>query len=130
MLANMIILLELVILAMVTEGSHLKMSSFSFPGESVTLECNVDHGEFPIVSITWYKDGKQFYKYDPNPIDPVLITEVEGVFVKKDLSLNGNKITIGSVTQQSTGTYTCKVEIDHPSLNVGELSGSLKIVQN
>ncbi|XP_031341531.1 uncharacterized protein LOC116169700 isoform X2 [Photinus pyralis] len=130
MLANMIILLEIVVLTVVVEGSHLKMSSFSYSGESVTFECNVDHGEFPIVSITWLKDGKQFYKYDSNLINPVSITDVDGVVVKKDLSLNGNKVTIGSVTPQSTGTYTCKVEIDHPSLSVGELSGSLKIVQN
>ncbi|KAF5277622.1 hypothetical protein FQA39_LY06115 [Lamprigera yunnana] len=127
---NNIIALGVIVFTIMAEGSYLKMPSFSYLGESVTLECMVDHGDLPIVAITWLKDGKQFYKYDPNQSDPVLITEVEGVHVKKDLSRNGNKVIIGSVAKESAGTYTCNVEIDHPSLNVGELSGNLKIVQN
>ncbi|KAK4887170.1 hypothetical protein RN001_003441 [Aquatica leii] len=122
-------ILHILVLIALSEGSYLKMPSFSFPGESVTMECIVDHGDLAIVSITWSKDNKQFYKYDPNRSDPVIISNVDGVLIKNDLSLNGNKITISSVTAESTGTYTCMVEIDHPSLNVGKLSGSLKIVQ-
>ncbi|KAF5284049.1 hypothetical protein FQR65_LT13614 [Abscondita terminalis] len=88
------------------------MPSFAYPGESVLMEYN-----------------QEFYKYDPNQPDPVNITNVVGILVKKDLSRNGNKITISSVSEESTGVYICRVEIDHPDLDVGELSGRLKIIR-
>ncbi|KAF2888193.1 hypothetical protein ILUMI_17980, partial [Ignelater luminosus] len=48
----------------------------------------------------------------------------------KDLSLNGNSITIGSVSHETAGTYKCNVQIDHPALDVGEMSGTLKVVNS
>ncbi|KAF5308016.1 hypothetical protein FQR65_LT18287 [Abscondita terminalis] len=124
---KLIIALQVFVFTFLSDGSYLKMPSFAYPGESVLMECNIDHGDLPIVSITWLKDNQEFYKYDPNQPDPVNITNVVGILVKKDLSRNGNKITISSVSEESTGVYICRVEIDHPDLDVGELSEDLKL---
>lgn len=51
-------------------------------GEGVTMECNIDHGDLTILSISWSKDGKLFYKYDPNQSDPIIIYDLQGVQVK------------------------------------------------
>ncbi|KAF5284048.1 hypothetical protein FQR65_LT13613 [Abscondita terminalis] len=112
---KLIVAFQLFVFTFLSEGSYLKMPSFSYPGESVAMECDVDHGDLPIVSITWLKDDQEFYKYEPRK-------------PHKDLSRNGNKITLSSVSEESGGVYTCRVEIDNPVLNIGTLSGSLTIV--
>lgn len=126
----------------------MKVPSFVYAGERVEMKCNA--GMPALKSMTWLKDGKEFYSFKFNSANPISITNLDGVTVNvrhnlllilitieimliyvlqlQKSSMYGNSVTLDTVSPASSGLYTCRMEFENPTFDVAEMSGTVKVV--
>ena len=49
--------------------------------ETVRMMCNFNLDQETLYSVKWYKDGHEFYRYEPNEMPDVQVYPLEGVTV-------------------------------------------------
>ncbi|KAF5269561.1 hypothetical protein FQR65_LT05899 [Abscondita terminalis] len=110
--------------------STLKMPSFAYAGDSVTIECNIDLGGLLATSIIFYKDNNEIYKFsrEDGVGSSMSISSVPGVTLNMEKRDKPNEIELMNTNQRTSGVYSCKAKIDHTLMNQASLSGSLKII--
>ena len=71
--------------------------------ETVRMVCNFNLDQETLYSVKWYKDGHEFYRYEPNETPDVQVYPLEGVFVDVcNLRMHSN--TILSLSSFTEGT--------------------------
>lgn len=113
--------MEALTLKSVTVPSH------QVTGESVELECNFDLEDDLLYSVKWYRGENEFFRYVPADSHPMQIFDLPGVTVDTALS-DDRKITLRSVTLQSSGKYRCEVSADAPSFHTESCSAEMLVV--
>jgi len=48
-------------------------------GENIRLECNFNLDNEKLYSVKWYKDGNEFYRYEPKEKPPAMSFNLPGV---------------------------------------------------
>jgi hypothetical protein len=92
----------------------LGVPSYAVKGSDVVLECDYDLEGQALYSVKWYKNGLEFYRYIPGNTNPMTYYFRPGVKVDKPNS-NERKVTLKSLTIESTGRYRCEVSTEAPS---------------
>ncbi|KAA0186188.1 hypothetical protein HAZT_HAZT010128 [Hyalella azteca] len=63
------------------EVSSVEVPRYLLLGESATLACHFRLQDEVLYSLTWWKDGRQFYSYIPSNSPRVVVFNVPGVTV-------------------------------------------------
>ena len=61
--------------------SKIEVPRFLLVGQSATLRCHFDPEGEIIYSMTWWKDGGQFYQYKPSNDPPAVVFTQPGIAV-------------------------------------------------
>ena len=81
-------------------------------GSDTVLHCNYNYFTFPY-SVRWYKNGKEFYSYVKDKLEPQSSHLTPGVTV--DMSRSGpTLVTLLSVSHLTTGRFRCEVSGQAP----------------
>ncbi|KAH0953920.1 hypothetical protein HN011_004319 [Eciton burchellii] len=118
-----LVLLSLVICASVTTGDGLRIQRLDVPNiadprcDRVSLRCEYDLGGKELYSVTWYKDGIEFFKFMPG--SPGREYYIDGVYVDvsrsdhEQVTLLGPSMRKGKVNL--AGSYGCEVSSEGPN---------------
>ncbi|KAK8734788.1 hypothetical protein OTU49_005649, partial [Cherax quadricarinatus] len=105
----------------------VKVPSHQVTGESVELECNFDQEGDVLYSVKWYRGQNEFFRYIPADTPKMQIFDLPGITVDTALS-DARKVTLRSVSLQSSGKYKCEVSADSPSFHTESRSAEMLVV--
>ncbi|XP_063880475.1 uncharacterized protein LOC135111229 [Scylla paramamosain] len=107
-------------------------------GEDVSLKCWVDPWPGPLYSLSWWKDGSQFYRaaVTASPIsrdEPPSSGSLATVFPLPGVSVKTGGRGLGHVVLEevgvaASGVYTCEAVADFPSFSQQLVSANLTVV--
>ncbi|MPC34921.1 hypothetical protein E2C01_028326 [Portunus trituberculatus] len=107
-------------------------------GEDVSLKCWVDPWPGPLYSLSWWKDGSQFYRaaVTASPISrdkPPSSGSLATVFPVPGISVKAGGRGLGHVVLEevgvaASGVYTCEAVADFPSFSQQLVSANLTVV--
>ncbi|XP_050719471.1 uncharacterized protein LOC127000092 [Eriocheir sinensis] len=107
-------------------------------GEDVSLRCRVDPWPGPLYSLSWWKDGAQFYRaavtaFPAGRNDTPSSGSLATVFPQPGLSVKvGGRglghVVLQAVTVAASGLYSCEAVADFPSFSQHLVSANLTVV--
>ncbi|XP_047740569.1 uncharacterized protein LOC125179208 [Hyalella azteca] len=109
------------------EVSSVEVPRYLLLGESATLACHFRLQDEVLYSLTWWKDGRQFYSYIPSNSPRVVVFNVPGVTVNIDASREGRVELVG-VTAATGGQYRCELVGEGPTFTTTFASANLSII--
>ncbi|XP_037092376.1 uncharacterized protein LOC119112340 [Pollicipes pollicipes] len=96
-------------------------------GEDAYLACLYDLEGKELYSIKWYKDGKEFYRYEPSTRLRKKNFPQTGIRVDLDQS-NATHVLLGDTTLRYAGRYMCEVSTEAPNFATQQGKGDIHIV--
>ncbi|CAG0885716.1 unnamed protein product [Cyprideis torosa] len=97
-------------------------------GEKAILACDYEpESGIGIYSVKWYKDGKEFYRYEPWHENKNQFFSQPGVKVDATASTD-RLIVLKSVNHDTSGKFKCEVSAERPSYDTVAYSGDLLVV--
>ncbi|XP_064109161.1 cell adhesion molecule 2-like [Macrobrachium nipponense] len=105
----------------------VNVPSHQVTGASVELECHYDLEGDDLYSVKWYRGQHEFFRYVPGDSPAVQIFDLPGVAVDTALS-DERKVTLRTVSLQSSGKYKCEVSADAPSFHTESKSAEMLVV--
>ncbi|KAK7071586.1 hypothetical protein SK128_020351, partial [Halocaridina rubra] len=110
-------------------------------GGNTTLVCDVDPWPGPLYSISWWKDGVQFYRVAVTKSLPekqstlgssshlrfARLFPLDGVTLKAGSRLG--EVILDKVEAVASGTYTCEAVADFPSFSQNLISANLSVIE-
>lgn len=73
---------------------NISVPRYLVVGQRATLGCQFDLGADQVYSLTWWKDGKQFYQYIPSKSAPAVVFTVPGISVNVSNQQENAMITL------------------------------------
>ncbi|XP_042885680.1 cell adhesion molecule 1-like [Penaeus japonicus] len=128
--ASASVALLLALLGCSVEALRLKsvtVPSHQITGASVELECNYELEDDVLYSVKWYRGENEFFRYVPADSHPMQVFDLPGVSVDTALS-DSRKVTLRTVSLQSSGKYKCEVSADMPSFHTESRSSEMLVV--
>lgn len=111
----------------------LKLTKFLIPayvqkGSSASLVCQyvLDAGE-SLYTLKWYKDGVEFYRFEPGAQPSQKIFPQSGVQVNLSLS-NDTYVTLQPANRRYTGRYMCEVSGEAPKFDTAEANDTMHVI--
>lgn len=120
-----LVLLSLVLCATLMTGDGLQIQRLDVPNiadprwERVSLRCEYDLSGKELYSVTWYKDGVEFFKFMPG--SPAIRRDyhIDGVYVDLSGSDQEQVTLLGPNTRKGkvnlAGSYGCEVSSEGPN---------------
>ena len=81
-------------------------------GDPTWLNCSYDIGSEGLYSIKWYKDGQEFYRWNPKSKPSSQVFMLNGVKVDLSKSYQSN-VYLSSTDSSAEGDYACELTTDH-----------------
>ncbi|CAH1169638.1 unnamed protein product [Phaedon cochleariae] len=97
------------------------------PGESATLQCDYDLGNFTLYAVKWYKEHEEFYRFVPRARPQANWYEVDGVHVDMSRS-NSKKVVLHPVSWKTSGLFRCEVSAEAPSFASAQSEARMEII--
>ncbi|CAL8097301.1 unnamed protein product [Orchesella dallaii] len=94
---------------------------------TVTLRCDFDVESDKLMSLKWYKDDHEFFRYSMHHGIRMQTFSVEGVIVDTAQSTL-NSVILKNVTLKTSGTYKCEVSADVPSFRTLSKQGDIIVI--
>ncbi|XP_043197429.1 uncharacterized protein LOC122367937 isoform X2 [Amphibalanus amphitrite] len=96
-------------------------------GADADLACLYDLQGKELYSIKWYKDGKEFYRFEPSTSQKKKNFPQPGI--KVDLSAsNATHVRLQETTLQYTGRYMCEISTEAPTFSSKQGKGEVHVV--
>ncbi|XP_040575853.2 uncharacterized protein [Lepeophtheirus salmonis] len=116
----------------IPENRGIKMLRVSVPdplilGSAADLFCDFDMEGAQLYSVKWYKNGKEFFRYMADEIDPIDTLNVHGIYVDKGKS-SANRVHLKFVRWSTEGRYKCEVTAGKPSYDTIVNTSNARIV--
>ncbi|CAB4070285.1 unnamed protein product [Lepeophtheirus salmonis] len=116
----------------VPENFGIKMYNLKVPdplilGSAADLYCDYDMEGSQLYSVKWYKNGKEFFRYMPDEVNPKSTLDVFGVYVDKERS-SSRKVRLKVVRWSTEGNYKCEVTAGKPYYDTVVNSSIARIV--
>ncbi|XP_020286352.1 uncharacterized protein LOC109855989 [Pseudomyrmex gracilis] len=92
---------------------ELKVPRHVIRGQNIDLQCKFDLDGEKLYSVKWYKDGNEFYRYEPREKPPFKMFKQPGVTVIVHNSTE-RSVVLDSVNLMSSGRYRCEVSAEAP----------------
>lgn len=94
------------------------------------LDCKYDLENDILYDVKWYKDGKQFFRCQPN--GDVQEYFVEGVKVEHlgYANVGSCPLTLKNLDSKSAGEYKCEVSTEGPAFKLAVQSAKMRIIQS
>lgn len=83
-------------------------------GHSGHLRCDYDAAGQQIYAVKWYKDSKEFYRYQPAASQPLVTFPADG-FVVNTAQSNDRDLYLTQVNLEAAGWYMCQVTSAGPN---------------
>ncbi|XP_072397155.1 uncharacterized protein [Diabrotica undecimpunctata] len=98
-------------------------------GDSATLVCNFKpkNEEDHLISVRWYKENKEFYRFTPDEKPPIQIFTVPGIIVDVKES-SAKTVVLNNVQNQLTANYTCEASWTVPNIATAKDSKEMFVV--
>ncbi|XP_037073550.1 uncharacterized protein LOC119094591 [Pollicipes pollicipes] len=96
-------------------------------GEDVNLACLYDLEGKDLYSIKWYKDGKEFYRYEPTTGQPKKSFPQPGIKVNLAAS-NETHVRLEQTTLRYSGRYMCEISTEAPNFATEQGKGQVHVV--
>ncbi|KAH6936665.1 hypothetical protein HPB50_020572 [Hyalomma asiaticum] len=114
-------------LHVVEKPPEVRVPPFGLLGDMVYLDCSYDSENAEAQTVTWLKDGEEFYQFSPRREPSVMTFDVKGVNVNIELS-NGSTVCLEKLSSSTAGTYSCEVSSEQ-LLFRSTAGGNLAIVE-
>ncbi|XP_043205015.1 uncharacterized protein LOC122372181 [Amphibalanus amphitrite] len=82
-------------------------------GHTGHLRCDYSAQDEQIYSVKWYKNSREFYRYKPGSLQPVITFPVDG-FVVNTAQSNEHDLYLNQVDLDAAGSYRCEVTSGAP----------------
>ncbi|XP_047740033.1 uncharacterized protein LOC125179025, partial [Hyalella azteca] len=122
--------LALLLCPAAAQGLHvggLTVPRYLVVGQRATLACHVGLEGDSLYSVTWWKDGRQFYQYTPSKPRPVVAFTVPGISVNAGRSAL-TTVELEDVTLASSGHYRCEAVADGPSFATDHRTANMTVI--
>jgi len=96
-------------------------------GDDVDLACLYDLEGKELYSTKWYKDGKEFYRFEPSTRQRKKMFPETGVRVDLSAS-NASHVRLEDTTLQYTGRYMCEISTEAPNFATEQGKGEIHVV--
>ncbi|CAL4067944.1 unnamed protein product [Meganyctiphanes norvegica] len=96
-------------------------------GESVELRCDYDLQGAALYTVKWYRGHNEFFRFVPADTQKMQIFSLPGVVVNTALS-DEKKVTLRTVSLESSGKYKCEVSADAPSFQTEFKTADMQVV--
>ncbi|XP_074598870.1 uncharacterized protein LOC141853430 [Brevipalpus obovatus] len=96
------------------ETAYIKVPKVAYIGQSVELKCSInDRKNNPLVSIKWYKDSSEFYRWTFTAVSDkiLLLIPALGVRINEERSIAGT-VFLENITRETQGIYRCEVTLE------------------
>ncbi|XP_037070020.1 uncharacterized protein LOC119091344, partial [Pollicipes pollicipes] len=95
-------------------------------GEDVNLACLYDLEGKDLYAIKWYKDGKEFYRYEPATGRPKKSFPQPGIKVNLAAS-NETHVRLQQTTLRYSGHYMCEISAEAPDFASEQGNGRVHV---
>ncbi|XP_043226411.1 uncharacterized protein LOC122383742 isoform X2 [Amphibalanus amphitrite] len=82
-------------------------------GHTGHLRCDYSAQDEQIYSVKWYKNSREFYRYKPGSLQPIITFPVDG-FVVNTAQSNEHDLYLNQVDLDAAGSYRCEVTSGAP----------------
>ncbi|XP_012232847.1 uncharacterized protein [Linepithema humile] len=130
-----LVLLSVLLCSSLTTGARLEIQKLEVPSivdprwEKVSLRCEYDLSGKELYSVTWYKDGIEFFKFMPAAPIPLRDYGINGLHV--DLSKSdSNQVTLWGPNNGEinlAGSYGCEVSSEAPSFETDYREANMSV---
>ncbi|KAL7638107.1 UNVERIFIED_CONTAM: hypothetical protein RMT77_011732 [Armadillidium vulgare] len=108
--------------------SYFEVPPYQVEGSQVELKCQYKlEKQEALYSVKWYWNQNEFFRYTPSASQKISVFDVKGVSVDTSLS-DSTKVTLRSVSLESSGKYRCEVSADMPTFHTEAKYGEMLVV--
>lgn len=130
-----LVLLPAVLLVDISTG--IRLTNMTAPRvadfrNNMSLDCHFNMGNEDLNSVKWYKDGSEFFRYQPNQQPHIMIFPVQGISMvthATDCGEHRCKVMLTNLTRMhSSGNYTCEISTEAPAFRLASETRDISIV--
>ncbi|KAK3913914.1 Lipoprotein signal peptidase [Frankliniella fusca] len=118
-----------------TPASGLRITELSVPayvdvGDSAELVCHHELQDATLLSVKWYKDESEFFRYTPGDVPDTRTFPLAGVNL--DLASrrsSDTKVTLTQLSSKSSGVYRCEVSADAPKFETVHRESRMEVME-
>uniref|UniRef100_A0A336MBK5 CSON013175 protein n=1 Tax=Culicoides sonorensis TaxID=179676 RepID=A0A336MBK5_CULSO len=97
-----------------------------------SISCNYNIGFHKLISVKWYKDNKEFYRYTPFNAPSETRMTVKGVKISERHNIvcdeRACRIVLQNLSAQSSGIYKCEIAGEAPTFQVVQNQANMTVL--
>ncbi|XP_012534219.1 uncharacterized protein LOC105835462 [Monomorium pharaonis] len=132
-----LVLLSALFCSTLTTGVGLEIRKLEVPSiadprwERVLLKCEYDLGGKDLYSVTWNKDGQEFFRFMPGSPTPKRPQNISGLYIDLNQSDHQHVTLLGPNTRKGkvdlAGSYGCEVSSEAPSFETDYREANMSV---